>query len=107
MYSAVASRTREIATLRAVGFGAAPVVASVMIEALLLCLTGAGLGIAVAWLAFNGNEHSMGGTVIRFAVSPALAVTGAAFACGLGLVGGLFPGIRAARLPVADALRAV
>lgn len=107
MYSAVASRTREIATLRAVGFGAAPVVASVMIEALLLCLTGAGLGIAVAWLAFNGNEHSMGGTVIRFAVSPALAITGAAFACGLGLVGGLFPGIRAARMPVADALRAV
>lgn len=107
MYSAVASRTREIATLRAVGFGAAPVVASVMAEAMLLCLTGACLGIFVAWLAFNGNEHSMGGTVIRFAVSPALAGTGAAFACILGLVGGLFPGIRAARLPVADALRAV
>jgi putative ABC transport system permease protein len=107
MYSAVASRTREIATLRAVGFGAAPVVASVMAEALLLCVAGAGLGIFVAWLAFNGNEHSMGGTVIRFAVSPALAVTGAAFACILGLVGGLLPGIRAARLPVADALRAV
>lgn len=107
MYSAVASRTREIATLRAVGFGAAPVVVSVMAEALLLCLAGACLGILVAWLAFNGNQHSMGGMVIRFAVSPALAVTGAVFACVLGLAGGLFPGIRAARLPVADALRAV
>lgn len=107
MYSAVASRTREIATLRAVGFGAAPVVVSVMAEAMLLCVAGACLGILVAWAAFNGNEHSMGGTVIRFAVSPALAVTGAAFACVLGLAGGLFPGIRAARLPVADALRAV
>ncbi|HEX2759348.1 MAG TPA: FtsX-like permease family protein [Rhizomicrobium sp.] len=107
MYSAVASRTREIATLRAVGFGAAPVVVSVMAEALLLCLAGACLGIFVAWLAFNGNQHSMGGMVIRFAVSPALAVTGAVFACVLGLAGGLFPGVRAARLPVADALRAV
>lgn len=107
MYSAVASRTREIATLRAVGFGAAPVVVSVMAEALLLCLAGACLGILVAWLAFNGNQHSMGGMVIRFAVSPALAVTGAVFACVLGLAGGLFPGVRAARLPVADALRAV
>jgi putative ABC transport system permease protein len=107
MYSAVASRTREIATLRAVGFGAAPVVASVMAEALLLCVAGAGIGILVAWLAFNGDEHSMGGLVIRFAVSPALALAGAAFACVLGLAGGLLPGIRAARLPVADALRAV
>ncbi len=78
-----------------------------MAEALLLCVAGACLGIFVSWLAFNGNQHSMGGMVIRFAVSPALAVTGAVFACVLGLAGGLFPGIRAARLPVADALRAV
>jgi putative ABC transport system permease protein len=107
MYSAVASRSREIATLRALGFGAGAVVTSVMIEALLFCAAGALVGIAVALALFNGNEHAMGGTVIRLAVTPGLAATGAGFALALGLVGGLLPGIRAARMPVATALRAV
>ncbi len=107
MYSAVSSRTREIATLRALGFGAAAVVTSVMVEALVFCAAGALIGIGVAALLFNGNEHAMGGLVIRLAVTPQLAFMGTVFALALGLVGGLFPGIRAARLPVAEALRAV
>jgi putative ABC transport system permease protein len=107
MYSAVASRTREIATLRAVGFGAGAVVTSIMVEALLLCLAGALIGIAMAWLFFSGNAHAMGGLVIKLAVTPQLALTGAGFAVLLGLAGGLFPGLRAARLPIADALRAI
>ncbi|MES2472542.1 MAG: ABC transporter permease [Pseudomonadota bacterium] len=107
MYSAVSSRQREIATLRALGFGAGAVVTSVIVEALLFCAAGALVGIAVALALFNGNEHALGGMVIRLAVTPQLAVTGAGFALVLGLVGGLLPGIRAARLPVATALRAV
>jgi putative ABC transport system permease protein len=106
MYSAVSTRTREIATLRAIGFGGGVVVASVLAESLLLTVAGAVLGAAVAWGAFNGNLHTMGNMVISLAVTPSLAGYGIAFACALGLIGGLFPGIRAARRPVATALRA-
>ena len=106
MYSAVSARGREIATLRAIGFGGGAVVVSVMAEALLFCVTGALLGIAFAWLAFNGYQHAMGGTVIRLAVTARLAATGMGFALVLGAVGGLFPALRAARRPVAEALRA-
>jgi putative ABC transport system permease protein len=106
MYSAVSSRAIEIATLRAIGFGAGAVVASVLAEALLLALAGAAIGIAVAWLAFNGNQHMFGSLVFNLAVTPALVGVGAAFACALGVIGGLFPAIRAARRPVAMALRA-
>ena len=106
MYSAVSARAREIATLRAIGFGGGAVVVSVMAEAFLFCVAGAAVGILFAWLLFNGYQHAMGGLVIRLALTARLALTGVCFAGLLGLIGGLFPAIRAARLPVADALQA-
>jgi putative ABC transport system permease protein len=112
MYSAVSVRSREIATLRAIGFGASAVVLSVLIEALLLSVIGALIGSGLAWMFFNGNVVSTLGSnftqvVFRLAVGPSLVVLGIVWACVIGLVGGLFPAIRAARLPVATALRAV
>jgi putative ABC transport system permease protein len=112
MYSAVSVRSREIATLRAIGFGASAVVLSVLIEAILLSVMGALIGAGLAWLFFNGNVVSTLGSnftqvVFRLSVSPSLVVLGILWACAIGLIGGLFPAIRAARLPVATALRAV
>lgn len=111
MYSAVSARTREIGTLRALGFGAAPVVASVMAEALLLSLAGGVLGATIAYAAFNGYAVStLGGgftqVAFQFAVTPGLVMLGVGLALAIGFVGGLAPGIRAARIPVTDALRA-
>lgn len=110
MYSAVAARTREIGTLRALGFGALPVVASVMAEALLLALLGGGLGAGLAWLLFNGYAVSTLGSgftqvAFQFAVTPALLLQGLALALAIGCIGGLAPAWRAARLPVTAALR--
>jgi putative ABC transport system permease protein len=111
MYSAVSARSAEIATLRAIGFGGAPVVVSVLVEALLLALIGAALGAAVAWYFFNGNAVStVTGTSpsqVTFAlnVDAGLIAAGMACACAIGVVGGLFPAIRAARLSVAAAMR--
>jgi putative ABC transport system permease protein len=111
MYSAVAARGLEIATLRAIGFGALPVLLSVMIEALLLSLLGGLIGAALAWLFFNGHSVStLGGAfaqvVFQLTVTRALIITGIVWACVIGLLGGFFPALRAARLPVAEALRA-
>jgi putative ABC transport system permease protein len=111
MYSAVAARGLEIATLRAIGFGALPVLSSVMIEALLLSLIGGIIGASLAWLFFNGHSVStLGGAfaqvVFQLTVTPALIITGIVWACIIGLLGGFFPALRAARLPVAEALRA-
>jgi putative ABC transport system permease protein len=111
MYSAVAARGLEIATLRAIGFGALPVLLSVMIEALLLALIGGVIGASLAWLFFNGHSVStLGGAfaqvVFQLTVTPTLIATGVIWACIIGLLGGLFPALRAARLPVAEALRA-
>jgi putative ABC transport system permease protein len=106
VYSAVSARSIEIATLRAIGFGPAAVVTSVLAEALLLALSGAAIGATAAWIAFNGNLHSAGSLVFRLTITPSLVGLGIALACVLGLIGGLFPAIRAARLPVAAALRA-
>jgi putative ABC transport system permease protein len=105
VYSAVSARSIEIATLRAIGFCPAAVVTSVLAEALLLALSGATIGTTAAWIAFNGNLHSAGSLVFTLTVTPSLVGLGIAFACVLGLIGGLFPAIRAARLPVAAALR--
>jgi putative ABC transport system permease protein len=112
MYSAVSARVREIATLRALGFGAAAMVMSVLAEAVVLATIGGAIGALLAWLFFNGYEVStttgVGGHLIfDLAVSPQLVVVGIVWACVIGLIGGLFPAIRAARLPVATALRAV
>jgi putative ABC transport system permease protein len=111
MYTAVASRTREIATLRALGFGALPVVVSVLAEGALLSLIGGLIGGAIAWLAFDGYEtatmnfQSFSQIAFAFAVTPALLGTALMYAILMGLVGGLLPAIRAARLPVGTALR--
>ncbi len=111
MYSAVAARGMEIATLRAIGFSAFPVLLSVMLEALLLSLLGGLIGAALAWVLFNGHSVStLGGAfaqvVFKLTVTRALIVTGIIWACIIGVVGGLFPALRAARLSVAEALRA-
>jgi putative ABC transport system permease protein len=110
MYTAVSTRVVEIATLRALGFGAGAVVVSVLVESLLLALLGALLGAAVAWLLFGGNTISLGGgtssLVFKMHVTPALLGVGVAWACAVGFLGGLFPAVRAARIPVATALRA-
>jgi putative ABC transport system permease protein len=111
MYSAVSARAREIATLRAIGFGAGGVVASVLVEALVLALLGALIGAAIAWLLFNGNTVTLGGGVssiiFKMQVTPALFGFGVLLACAVGFIGGLLPALRAARQPVATALRAV
>jgi putative ABC transport system permease protein len=113
MYSAVSTRTVEIATLRAIGFGAGAVVVSVIVEALLLALVGALVGALIAWLFFNGNTvSSLSGNglaqiAFRLRIGLDLVVLGIIWACVVGLIGGLLPAIRAARLPVATALRAV
>jgi putative ABC transport system permease protein len=111
MYSAVAARGLEIATLRAIGFGAFPVLLSVMIEALLLSLIGGIIGASLAWLFFNGHSVStLGGAfaqvVFQLTVTRVLIITGIVWACVIGVFGGFFPALRAARLPVAEALRA-
>jgi putative ABC transport system permease protein len=111
MYSAVAARGLEIATLRAIGFGAFPVLFGVIIESLLLSLLGGAIGAALAWLFFNGHTVSTLGAafaqvVFQLTVTRALIITGIIWACIIGLLGGFFPALRAARLPVAEALRA-
>ena len=111
MYSAVANRTREIATLRALGFGSLPVVVSVLAEATLLSIVGGLIGGALAWLAFDGyqtatmNWQSFSQVAFAFAVTPSLLFWGLTYAVIIGIFGGLLPAIRAARLPVVTALR--
>jgi putative ABC transport system permease protein len=106
LYAAVDARRREIATLRAIGFGGAAVAASVMIEALLLAIPGALIGLGLALLVFNGHDIETQGVGFRAVVTASVAVTGIATALAIGLVGGLAPAIRSATLPVAEALRA-
>ena len=111
MYNAVATRTREIATLRALGFQSGPVIVSVLAESLTLALAGGFLGGLGAFLAFNGfeattlNYQSFSQVAFAFAVTPTLLLKGVIYAASIGLIGGLFPAIRAARLPIASALR--
>jgi len=111
MYTAVASRGREMATLRALGFQPGPVVIAVLIESLLLALVGGLIGAALAWWAFDGfraatlNFSSFSQIAFAFDVSPALLIRGVSFALVIGLIGGLFPAVRAARQPVSEALR--
>jgi putative ABC transport system permease protein len=111
MYSAVSSRTREIATLRALGFGAAPVVVSVLLEAVALGLLGGVVGGALVYLGLNGfqastlNWASFSQVTFAFTVTPRLLLTGLGYALALGLVGGLLPALRAARMPVTAGLR--
>ena len=106
MYAAVSTRGREIATLRALGFGALPVAVSVILEAVFLSVAGALIGAAVAWTLFDGKEQVFGNNVYHLTVSSSGIGLGVIWACGVALLGGLFPSIRAARRPVVEALRA-
>jgi putative ABC transport system permease protein len=106
MYSAVDARVREIATLRAIGFGGTAVVVSVMVESLVLAIPGALLGAGLAWLVFNGHSVHTLNLTFPLAVTWPLVVTGIVFSLVIGLIGGFAPAMRAAGLPVAAALRA-
>jgi putative ABC transport system permease protein len=110
MYAAVAARSKEIATLRAIGFGGSPVLISVMIEALLLALVGGALGAVLAYLLFNNLSVSTLGqnftqVVFNFKVTPELVMRGLIIALLIGMVGGFLPALRAARAPVTSSLR--
>ena len=111
MYASVSTRTREIATLRALGFGSFPVAFSTLFESLVLSLIGGAIGSLVVFLLFNGysvstlNFSSFSQVVFDFAVTADLLIQGVFFAAIIGIIGGFFPAIRAAKLPVATALR--
>jgi putative ABC transport system permease protein len=111
MYSAVSTRTREIATLRALGFGSTPVVVSVLAEALLIGIIGGVIGALISYFAFNGmrastmNFATFSQITFAFTVTPTVLVLGLVYALILGFVGGLFPSVRAARLPITTGLR--
>jgi len=110
MYAAVAARGKEIATLRAIGFGGFPVVTSVMSEALLLALAGAALGALIAYALFNNLTvatlgQSFTQVVFSFKVTPVLVIRGLVIAVLIGMLGGLLPALRAARVPVTVSLR--
>jgi putative ABC transport system permease protein len=111
MYTAVASRTREIATLRALGFNTTSVLVSVLAESLALAALGGLAGGMLAYLGFNGyqtstmNFQTFSQVAFAFAVTPPLLIQGLSYALVMGLIGGLWPAIRAARLPIPSALR--
>jgi putative ABC transport system permease protein len=111
MYNAVASRTQEIATLRALGFGNGPVVISILVESLFLALAGGVVGAGVAYFLFNGfhastlNWQSYSQVSFTFAVTPSLIFQGILCAALIGFIGGLFPAMRAAHLPIVTGLR--
>jgi putative ABC transport system permease protein len=111
MYTAVATRTREIATLRALGFNTFSVLLSVLAESLGLAAVGGVLGGLLAYFAFNGfqastmNWRTFSQVAFAFAVTPSLLVQGVAYALIMGFIGGLLPAVKAARLPISSALR--
>jgi putative ABC transport system permease protein len=111
MYTAVSTRSREIATLRALGFNTTSVVVSVLAESLALAAIGGAIGGVLAYLAFNGyqtstmNFSTFSQVAFAFQVTPQLLGMGLFYALAMGLVGGLFPALRAARLPIPSALR--
>jgi len=112
MYTAVSGRAVEIATLRVLGFGTTPVVVSVFAEALLLALLGGVLGACLAWLLFDGHVMSTSGAGatqlgVPLAVAPRIIALGVLWACVIGMIGASFPAIRAARAPLAAALRGI
>lgn len=111
MYTAVSARSREIATLRALGFRSGPVILSVLLESVLLAVVGGLVGGGLAYLAFDGfqaatiNFQTFSQIAFSFRIDGGLLASGIVYATLIGVVGGLFPAIRAARLPVATALR--
>jgi len=106
LYAVVDSRRRELATLRAIGFRPGTIVASTLCESMLLAVPGALIGAAIAWLLFSGFSTSPFGYTFQLDVTPALVLTGVIWALVMGLIGGILPAVRAARVPVTTALRA-
>jgi putative ABC transport system permease protein len=106
LYAMVDTRRRELATLRAIGFSPGAIVASILCESVVLALPGALLGCALGWALFNDLSASPWGFSFQLAVTPQLAAIGIGWALAMGLVGGLLPALRAARIPVTEALRA-
>jgi putative ABC transport system permease protein len=106
LYSIVDARRRELATLRAIGFGSGAIVLATLVESILLALPGALLGAALAWLFFHGMAVSPFGFSFHLDVTLRLAEIGITWALAMGLIGGLLPALRAARVPVTTALRA-
>ena len=107
LYAVVDSRRRELATLRAVGFSAVPLIVATLLEAIFLAIPGALIGTGLAWLFFNGLSASPFGYQFHLAVMPSLVLLGVGWALCMGLIGGLMPAVRAARVPVTVALRAM
>jgi putative ABC transport system permease protein len=106
LYALVDARQRELATLRAVGFRSGPVMASMLSEAILLAIPGALIGTGLAWLFFSGLAASPFGFGLHLVVTPRIAALGTGWALCMGVIGGLLPAVRAARVPVTVALRA-
>jgi len=106
LYATVDAREVEIATLRAIGFGAVPVVVSVLVEGLLLAIPAALIGAGIDWYLFNQHIVVAGGITFPMAVTPHLVVVALCWALSIAIIGGILPSIRAARLPVATAIRA-
>jgi putative ABC transport system permease protein len=106
LYAIVDGRRRELATLRAVGFDTVPIIASIVLESILLALPGALIGALIAWLLFNGLLASPLGASFHMAVTPSLALLGLGWALAIGAIAGLLPAVRAARVSVSVALRA-
>jgi len=106
LYASVDARRREIATLRAIGFNSGPIIVSVLLEGMLLALPGAFLGALVAWVLFNGNVVDVAGLIFKLTVTPRLLIISILWALTIGLIGASLPALRAARAPVATALRA-
>ena len=106
LYAIVDSRRRELATMRAIGFGSGAIAVSILVESVLWAIPGALLGSALAWVLFNGLSASPFGYSFQLTVTPSLAVLGIVWALGMGLLGGLLPALRAGRVPVTTALRA-
>jgi putative ABC transport system permease protein len=110
MYSAVAGRAREISTLRAIGFRRLPMIVSVLLETMLLAVVGGVIGAVAAWAIFDGFIASTVGAnssqmVFAIRVSRTLLWNGLKWALAIALIGGLFPAVRAARMPIATGLR--
>jgi putative ABC transport system permease protein len=105
MYGTVRARTREIVTLRVFGFGALPIALSVVIEAMLLSLVGASIGVGCAVLLFNGKQSLAVHTVFELSVTPYFVAIGFAWALAISLAGSLLPALRAVRIPVTEGLR--
>ena len=116
MYAQVSARTKEIGTLRAIGFSRRSILVSFVIEALMLCLAGGILGVAFTFLAFKlfltqptgtMNFRTFSEVLFNFRMTPPLIASGLAFALAMGVLGGFFPAFRAARLKITTALREV